>query len=294
MREGFIGHSDSIPLSPLWRGETSALRMPLFQRNKSGQDQYMKIDFAKPGVAWVTGAGSGIGRALAARIAQRGWTVAVSARSTPDLESLSAEHPGRIVVVPFDVADLDATRAAAARVTAEAGAPDLVVLNAGVYKRLSAQGFSATDYRRMVDTNLIGTANCLEAVMPAMMARRGGQIAVVSSLTGYVGLPSAAAYGATKAALINMCEALAPELAAEGVGLSVINPGFVDTPATKGNDFEMPFLISVDTAVDSIVRGLEKGKFEIAFPWQMSVLIKLLSSLPHALKFAITRNMVRR
>jgi short-subunit dehydrogenase len=122
--------------------------------------------------------------------------------------------------------------------------------------------------------------------------RRSGHIVVVASLAGYRGLPSAAAYGATKAGLINMCEALKPELAADGVRLTLVNPGFVDTPLTQKNDFPMPFLISVQAAVDRIARGLGAGAFEITFPRRFSFLMKLLRVLPDPLFFAVTQRMV--
>lgn len=244
-------------------------------------------------IAWITGAGSGIGRGLAARLARDGWTVAVSARSREDLDRLAAEQAG---IVPFvlDVTDLEAVKATWARMVAELGVPELVVLNAGTYVPVSAQGFSAEKFGANVEVNLLGTAKCLEAVMPAMIARRSGHIAVVSSLTGYVGLPTASAYGATKAALINMCEALEPELEAFGVKLSVITPGFVDTPLTRKNTFPMPFLISTEDAVERIVRGLKAGKFEIAFPRRMSLAIRVLAGLPHWARLAVTRRMLPR
>ena len=244
--------------------------------------------------AWVTGAGSGIGRALVQRLAADGWQVAASARTEGDLATLAAEAPGRIVAFPLDVTDKARAMAAAAGIEAQLGPLDLVVLNAGTYKPLTATTFSATTFREMVEVNLLGTVNCLAAIMPRMIARRSGHIAVVSSLTGHVGLPSASAYGATKAALINMCEALHPELEAEGVRLSVINPGFVDTPLPRRNDFPMPFLISSDEAVERIVRGLKSGRFEIAFPTRMSLAIRLLALLPYRLRLAVTRPMVRR
>jgi short-subunit dehydrogenase len=126
-----------------------------------------------------------------------------------------------------------------------------------------------------------------------MMARRGGHIAVVASVAGYVGLPGAAGYGATKAALINMCEALYPELEARNVRISVINPGFVDTPLTQKNDFPMPFIIPVDAAVDHIMAGLTSNRFETVFPWKMALSMKLLAALPARLLFAVTRRMLR-
>ena len=244
--------------------------------------------------AWVTGAGSGIGRALVQRLAADGWQVAASARTEEDLATLAAGVPGRIEAFPLDVTDKVATMDAAAAIEAQLGPLDLVVLNAGTYRPVTATSFSIDAWREMVEVNLLGAVNCLAAIMPGMIARRSGHIAVVSSLTGYVGLPSASAYGATKAALINMCEALHPELEAEGVRLSLINPGFVDTPLTRRNDFPMPFLISSDEAVERIMRGLKSGRFEIAFPTRMSLAIRLLALLPHRLRLAVTRSMVRR
>lgn len=244
-------------------------------------------------IAWITGAGSGIGRGLAKRLAASGWTVAVSARSADDLAVLASEQAG-IVAFPLDVTDLAAVQAVWGRIVADLGLPELVVLNAGTYVPVSAKDFTAEKFGANVEVNLLGTAKCLEVVMPAMRARGSGHIAVVSSLTGYVGLPTASGYGATKAALINMCEALEPELEAEGVKLSVINPGFVDTPLTRKNEFPMPFLISTDDAVERIVRGLEAGRFEIAFPKRMSVAIRLLAALPHWARLAVTRRMLPR
>jgi len=242
-------------------------------------------------VAWVTGAGSGIGRGVAARLARDGWTVAVSARSSDDLNALAREMPA---IEPFvlDVTDRDAVTAIVPRIEQRLGPIELAVLNAGTYVPVSAKGFSAEKFGANFSVNVQGTANCLEAIMAPMIARRAGHIAVVSSLTGYVGLPTASAYGATKAALINMCEALEPELAVEGVKMTVITPGFVDTPLTRKNEFPMPFLISTGEAVERIVRGLEAGKFEIAFPRRMSFAIRLLAALPHWARLAVTKRML--
>jgi NADP-dependent 3-hydroxy acid dehydrogenase YdfG len=243
--------------------------------------------------AWITGAGSGIGLALARRLASEGWQVAVSARSENSLASVAAGAPG-MHSFPLDVTDRAAVTEAVDAIEAQLGPLDLVVLNAGTYQPVTARTFSVEAWRGMVETNMMGTVHCLSAVMPRMIERRAGHIAVVSSLTGYAGLPSASAYGATKAALINMCEALYPELEAESVRLSLINPGFVDTPLTRKNDFPMPFLISSEDAARRILGGLNAGKFEIAFPFRMLLAMRLLSLLPHRFRLAVTRRMVRR
>ena len=247
-----------------------------------------------PKIAWITGAGKGIGRALALRLAQDGWTVAASARTEKDLVSLEQAAPGgRIVGFPLDITDAGRADVMVEVIENRLGPLDLVVLNAGTHKPTPAAGFSATEARGVIETNLTGTVNCLAPVMARFMDRSAGQIAVVASLAGYRGLPSAAAYGASKAGLINMCEALRPELAAAGVDLRLINPGFVKTPLTDLNDFPMPFLIEVDEAVDRIVAGLESGGFEIAFPRRFSALMKILRLLPDRLFFAVTRRMLR-
>ena len=244
------------------------------------------------GVAWVTGAGSGIGAAVAVRLARQGWHVAASARSCENLDEL-ARKDARISGFPLDITDGQAVARAVAEIETQLGPLDLAMLNAGTYTPVSAGDFTAEKVAANFDVNVIGTAKCLEHLMPRMIERQRGHIAVVSSLTGYVGLPTASGYGATKAALINMCQALEPELAVHGVRMTVINPGFVDTPLTRKNDFAMPFLIGVEDAAKRIVRGLASGRFEIAFPLRMSLAIRLLAALPHPLRLAITRRMVR-
>lgn len=243
--------------------------------------------------AWITGSSSGIGRALAERLVEDGYNVAVSARSADSLASLAADYPGRIMAFPLDVTDREAVHRVASEVATAMGPIDLAVFAAGSYTRDYAADFSSERTRQMFDLNVVGTANCLEAVMPAMTARQAGHIAVVASVTAYVGLPGAASYGATKAALNSMCEALYPDLAAKGVKIMIINPGFVATPLTEKNDFPMPFLVSSEEAADIIAKGLARGKFEIIFPWKMALAIRLLHALPHKLRFALTRKMLR-
>lgn len=245
-------------------------------------------------VIWITGAGKGIGRALAKHYASAGWVVAASARTEADLETLAAQFPkGRIKPFLLDVTDQATTADIVRRIELEVGAVDIAVFNAGTHRPTNAEGFSVAEFRHLVETNLMGTVNGLGPIMKAFLARGSGHIAIVASLAGYRGLPGAAAYGATKAALINMCEALKPDLERSGVKLSLINPGFVETPLTVQNDFPMPFLIPVDEAAAQIVRGLERSGFEIAFPGRFAFLMKVLRALPDRLFFVLTRRMLR-
>jgi NAD(P)-dependent dehydrogenase (short-subunit alcohol dehydrogenase family) len=244
-------------------------------------------------IAWVTGAGKGIGRALALELAEAGWIVAASTRSGTDLVTLETECVSdRIHGYPLDVTDEMLTSATVDLIEKKLGPIDLAILNAGTHLPVSADRFRTQDIRQLVETNIMGTANCLAVIMPKLIERRGGRIAVMASLAGYRGLPTAAGYGATKAALIAMCEALSPELCRHGVRLSVINPGFVKTPLTDRNDFPMPFLITAEEAAKRIMWGLDNDAFEISFPFRFALLMKVLRILPDRLFFALTRRMI--
>jgi short-subunit dehydrogenase len=154
---------------------------------------------------------------------------------------------------------------------------------------MAAAEFSSATVRALLDINVMGVAHGLEAVLPRLIARRSGRVAIVASLAGYRGLPTAAAYGASKAALINMAEGLRPELAVHGVTLQLINPGFVKTPMTDQNRFPMPFLVSADQAAAAILRGMQSNRFEITFPFLFAWLMKLVRIIPDRIYFYVTR-----
>jgi short-subunit dehydrogenase len=223
-----------------------------------------KIPKPADGVAWVTGASSGIGREVAAQLAKAGWVVAISARRRDELESLAALHPG-MIVAPVDITDAAAVAECVAGIEA-AGRPIVrAILNAGTYLRDTAPSFDLARFKTQVDVNLLGTANCLAAIMPRMIAAKHGQIGVVASLAGLAGLPGAVTYSTTKAALLAMCQSLKFDLDRAGVSISAILPGFVKTPLTDKNKFPMPFLMEVDEASRIMITGLDAGKFLIAF-----------------------------
>ncbi len=236
------------------------------------------------GLAWVTGASAGIGWAVVLRLLADGWTVLATSRRPQPLAELAGAHPGRVVVAPGDVTDQAAMEAA----VAAAGRPvALAILNAGTFLPMSAQDFDLAAFRTQIEVNLMGTATTLAAVLPGMLARRAGQIAIVSSVAGYRGLPTGIGYGTSKAGLINLAESLKFDLDRAGVMTNLINPGFVRTPLTDKNDFPMPFLIEADMAADRIVRGLAAGRFEITFPRRFTWWLKLLRILPYAAFFPL-------
>lgn len=242
------------------------------------------------GVCWITGASSGIGRALALRMAAEGWTVAASARRDSELVRLAAEAPeGQIVPIAVDTTDAASVAATVARIERDVGPIAIAVLNAGTHIPVHARSLSVEPFQKLADVNLMGTIACLVPVVAAMRNRGRGRIAIVASVAGYRGLPTSAAYGMTKAGLINLAESLAPELAKAGVRLQIVNPGFVRTPLTDRNAFPMPFLMAPDAAADALFRGLSSNRFEIAFPRFFALLMKLFGLLPYPLAFAIAR-----
>lgn len=248
----------------------------------------MKAATPQDGIAWITGASTGIGAAVAEALVALGWRVAITARAVDRLEALAARHGAAMIVAPGDVSDAAGMAALHGRIEAEAGRPvALAVLNAGAWQEMGAGDFDLAAFRLMMEVNLMGTANVLASVMPAMVARGSGQIAVVASVAGYRGLPRAVAYGATKAALISMCESLRFDLAKAGVMINVVNPGFVRTPMTAVNQFPMPFLLEVEDAAQRIVKGLAAGRFEVAFPWQLAWPLKMLRVMPAGLFFRL-------
>ncbi|MBR9829337.1 MAG: SDR family NAD(P)-dependent oxidoreductase [Oceanospirillales bacterium] len=241
-------------------------------------------------LVWITGAGSGIGRATALRLAAEGSDVIVSGRRFEPLQALQREARGhdlygRILPLPMDVTASGAYAQALERIEAEWKLPDLVLLNAGDHQPMPLAELNQDTCRKLMEINYFAVIAGLEAILPRMRLRGSGQIACTASLAGYRGLPTAAAYGASKAALINACEALQVELQGSGVRLQVINPGFVKTPLTDQNPFEMPQLISAEDAARQLVAGLHSRRFEIRFPKAFARTLALLRLLPDGLYF---------
>jgi len=242
---------------------------------------------------WITGASAGLGRALALHMAGEGWRVAASARSLEGLQTLEREGGEAICAFPLDIEDNEAVGRVLARIRAQMGRIDCAVLNAGSHRPVHAKSLKAEDFKALCNLNLVGTANCLEHLLPQMMDNHQGQIAIVASVAGYRGLPTSAAYGMTKAGLINMAEALKPELDFYGVKMQLVCPGFIRTPLTDKNDFEMPDLMEPEAAASALYRGLLSRKFEIIFPWKFAMQMKILGLLPASMAFAATGNLVK-
>ncbi len=236
-------------------------------------------------LVWVTGASTGIGAEIAKQLAAEGVLVAASARNAKALEALGAG----VHAHPVDVTDEVKVASCFADIEKAHGPIDLIIAGAGTYTPASAADFRTEMFRRMYEVNYLGVINVLAAALPVFRARRKGHLSWIASVSGYRGLPKAAAYGPTKAALINLAESLKPELDRDGVSVSVINPGFVRTPMTAQNDFEMPFLMEPADAARATIAGLAKGKFEVAYPTPFVAILKIGRLLPYRLFFWISR-----
>lgn len=236
---------------------------------------------------WLLGASTGIGRAVAQALHAQGAHVIVSARGEAALQTFVAGHPGALAR-PVDATDPQAV-ARIAQEIAQGGGIDCAAYCAGYYKALRAKDFDLQEMLRHEQVNYTGALHLLAAVLPPMLARGSGHISLVSSVAGYRGLPNGLAYGPTKAALINLAETLYIDLQDHGIGVSLINPGFVETPLTAQNEFEMPALISPQQAAEAILQGWREGRFEIHFPKRFTLGVKFLSLLPFRLYQAAVR-----
>jgi NAD(P)-dependent dehydrogenase (short-subunit alcohol dehydrogenase family) len=241
--------------------------------------------------AWIVGASSGIGRATAHALHERGAQVIVSARSVQALDRFAAGHAGA-QAVPMDATE-PLQVAAAAREALAAGPLDLVAYCAGYYRPTQAARFDLEEMMKHQHVNYVGALFLLDAVLPDLIRRGAGHLSLFASVAGYRGLPRSLAYGPTKAALIHLAEALHLELHPRGIGVSVVNPGFVATPLTAQNEFHMPALIGPDEAARATLDGWARGEFEIHYPKRFTRVMKALSLLPFGAYSALIRKVTR-
>lgn len=236
---------------------------------------------------WLVGASSGIGLACAQTLHAAGARVCVSARQASLLQDFVQAHPGSLAL-PVDVTDAAALKQTAAALQAQHGL-DVVIYCAGYYHAETATAFDVGSMQTHLRVNYTGALLLLDAVLPALLAQGRGHLSLVSSVAGYRGLPNSLAYGPTKAALTHLAEVLYLDLKDRGIGVSVVHPGFVATPLTAQNEFEMPALITPAKAANEMLRGWARGQFDIHFPRRFTLWLKLLKLLPYRLYFPLVR-----
>jgi short-subunit dehydrogenase len=249
-------------------------------------------------VAFITGASSGFGRGLALRFAQRGYALGLSARREELLNDLVEEigaGGGRAIAYPCDVSDREALLAAIRRAEGELGPVDLMIANAGISTHATPEELDSREVERVMGINFQGTVTAAEGVLQGMLERGRGQIVVVSSLASFQGLLQHGSYCASKAAMNAFFESLRLDVAGRGVDVTIITPGFVKTEMTNHNRYPMPFLMELEPALDTMVRGILKKKRMIRFPVPLSTVTWWARVLPRGLyDWIVVRAMRRR
>lgn len=239
---------------------------------------------------WIIGASSGIGAALAAELSRHGVRLVLSARREAELLKLSESMPRPAEICTVDVSDANAL----IDIAAKHGPFDSVIFLAAIYEPGLLEQMSADSARRTVDINIMGALNTVAAVYPAMKGAGKGQIVLCGSVAGYCGLPNSQPYSLTKAAVMNLAQTLRVEGRRHNVDVKLISPGFVRTPLTDKNDFDMPHIIEASDAARIIARGLTARAFEIHFPKRFTWMVKILAMLPYPAYFRIAENLMKK
>ena len=242
---------------------------------------------AEKKVIWITGASSGIGKALTIKFAENSWIVAASARRENLLEELQNINQN-INPYPLDVTDIEKCKLTAKSIIDNLNSIDICVFGTGMHDPKSEKQFNLDKIREIMEVNYFGTMNSINSIYDYFSEKKNGQISIISSVAGYRGLPAAGAYCASKAALTSFTESLNFEMKMKNVRVSLISPGFIKTPMTDQNDFPMPMIKSPEFAANEIYKGLtEKKGFEIHFPKAFTFIMKFLQILPNGLYFKL-------
>jgi short-subunit dehydrogenase len=252
--------------------------------------------FGDPCSILITGASSGIGAALAVELARYGGRLALVARREEQLRAVAERATAagcRALAVSCDVTDADAVRRAHDQITATQGPIDVAFLNAGVGELVNVAHFDGQRVRRMFEVNVFGVTNWIEALLPQMIGRGRGVLAVTSSLAAHCAIPGNSAYSASKAAVTHLLDGLRGEAQSYGIQISTIEPGYVRTPMTAANR-RMPFLVEPEEAARIAVDGVAEGRRVIRFPWPMIAAVQVLGHLPLALYDRVSARMVRK
>ena len=230
---------------------------------------------------WITGASTGIGKALALKFAKEGWNVAASARREELLKELNNINEN-IHSYPLDVTVIDKCKSTAELIIKELGQIDICVFGTGVHDPKSEKKFNLEKIRKIMEVNYFGTMNSINSIYDYYKEKKSGQISIISSVAGYRGLPAGGAYCASKSALTNFAESLYFDMKRSNVRVSVVSPGFIKTPMTDQNDFPMPMIKSPEFAADEMFKGLtQSNAFEIHFPKKFTFIMKILKIMPN-------------
>ena len=242
---------------------------------------------------WITGASTGIGKAVAEKFSKEGWKVAISARREELLKNIAQDN--NIFDYPLDVTDEKKVGEVFKKIIEDFKNIDLCIFGAGTYEPKLEKEISQEQIRKTMEVNFFGVVNCIKTVEEYFKNKKNGHISIVSSIAGYRGLPNSSGYGPSKAALSNLAESLYFDFKKHNVRISLISPGFIKTPMTDKNKFRMPFIKSPEFAADKIYNGLVKSNaFEITFPKQLTIIFKFFKILPNRIYLFLIKKLVKR
>jgi short-subunit dehydrogenase len=242
---------------------------------------------------WITGASSGIGKALAEKFALEGWKVAVSARRKEILDEMANNL--NIFSYSLDVTNEVQVNNVFSKIINDFGSIDLCVFSSGTYDPKLEQEINVKQNKFVMETNFFGVLHCIKSVETYFKEKKNGHISIVSSIAAYRGLPNSSGYGPSKAALTNLSESLYFDFKKHNVRISLISPGFIKTPLTDKNEFSMPFIKSPEFAAEKIFKGLTKSNsFEIHFPKELTLLLKVFRILPYKIYLFLIDKFIKR
>ena len=242
---------------------------------------------------WITGASSGIGKALAEKFALEGWKVAISARRKEILDEMAKRE--NISSYPLDVTNQNQIKDVFSKIINDFGKLDLCVFSSGTYDPKLEQEINIKQNQFVMETNFFGVLYCIKSVEKYFKDKKAGHISIVSSIAAYRGLPNSSGYGPSKAALTNLTESLYFDFKKHNVRISLVSPGFIKTPLTDKNEFRMPFIKSPEFAAEKMFNGLTKTKsFEIHFPKALTIILKFLRILPYKIYLYLIDKGVKR
>lgn len=252
----------------------------------------MRYDWTEK-VVLVTGASSGIGRALALELGLRGARLGLTARRGEELLKLCEEIEragGEALALPADVRDAEAIREVAERVREKWGRIDVLVANAGMSSTTAGTSLNTSEVGDVITINVLGVVNSVAAVLPSMLERGAGHLVAISSLASYRGMPKSGAYSASKAAVSTLFESLRVDLRRSNIAVTTIHPGFIRTPMTAGRKRKLPFLLEPDDAARRILRAIERQARTYAFPWQLASFVRVIKHIPNAVYDRLASN----
>jgi short-subunit dehydrogenase len=269
-----------------------------YVKRASGQGQALRLQKSmsydwKEKVVLLTGASSGIGRALAIELGRRGARIGLTARREDELLKTGDEvvrAGGQALALAADVRNPDEMSRVAERVREKWGRIDVLIANAGMSTTTAGTHLKAAEASDVISINVLGVVNCVAAVLPGMLARKSGHLVAISSLASYRGLPKSGAYSASKAAVSTLFESLRVDLRKSGIDVTTIHPGFIRTPMTANRNKKLPFLLEVDDAARRIIRAIERRARTYAFPWQLAGMVRLLKYVPNAVYDRLASN----